>query len=83
MSARIHARARVQLTIEIVVGDRWDEKTSMDQIHKQATEAALCLLKQHKLAIEGQVMGLGEIHPHPIEICGRPKVTAILVEEER
>lgn len=66
----LQSRARVQVTLDIVVPDVWGADCPMDQIWRQAKDSALNILSK----------GLG---PGPTPIVGEPKVTAVLVEEER
>lgn len=67
MSARVKARARVQVTLDIAVPDIWDSAGPLEQIWKQARESARGMLAK----------GLG---PGPLPIVGEPKVTTVLVE---
>jgi hypothetical protein len=69
---RVSAKARVRVTLEIPVGDSWGEECDIAQIHRQAKESALGMIRNSqfhelKLAV----------------IVGEPVVTAILVEPEK
>lgn len=68
--SKLTSRARVQVTIDVVVPDTWGADCPMDQIWKQARESALGVLER------GMPRAL-------MQIVGTPKVTAVLVEEER
>jgi hypothetical protein len=68
------ARARVQLTLDIFVDDRWGADCDLAQIYKQAEESARGLLRR-KLE---QEMNRGAL-----SIVGDLKITAILTEEQR
>lgn len=58
------------ITLDVVVPDVWGADCPMDQIWRQARESAIAILAN----------GLG---PGPIPVVGEPKVTAVLVEEDR
>lgn len=68
--SKITSRARVQVTLEVVVPDTWGSDCPMDQIWKQGRDSALGLIER---GIPRSLM----------QIVGTPKVTAMLVEEER
>jgi hypothetical protein len=67
---RLQSRARVQVTLDIAVADVWGADCPMEQIWRQARESALRAIAN----------GLG---PGPLPVVGEPKITAVLVEEER
>ena len=78
MSGKVQAMARVQLTVEFAVGGQvWGGDCAIEQVHKQALEAALGILRSG-LRIGG--VGNGTTFA---EIIGEPRVTAILVEEQK
>lgn len=84
MNKKVRATARVQLTIEIDgEGGVWGAECSLDQVHKQAREGAIGALNRVVSRAgnpEAEKQPLARI---AIRIIGEPKVTAILVEEER
>jgi hypothetical protein len=68
---KVTAKARVRVTIDIPVGDSWGEECDIAQVHRQAKESALGMLRNSKF--------------HELQravIVGEPVVTAILVEPE-
>ena len=79
--SKVQASARVQITVEFAVGGSvWGDDCSIEQVHKQAHEGAVNILRQG-LIIDGLTgtTGLGKVHA---DIVGEPKVTAILVERQ-
>jgi hypothetical protein len=67
----VQATARVTLTVDIEVGSTWGDTCPIAQIHKQATEDALGILRRMK-------------EPNrvaPYTIVGEPRVRAILVDK--
>lgn len=65
------ATARATVTVEVRDLGCWGEDTKMQQIHKQAADAALGKLRQ---VFSSEV--------YKFRIFGEPKVTVVLVEEE-
>lgn len=65
-------RARVTLTIEIDVSDVWGGDGKLDQVYRQAREAAVARLNRG--------LSIGALSS---KIIGESTVTAILVEETR
>lgn len=65
---RVQARARVQLTIEVEVTDRWGADCPAGQVYKQARESAIAAV---------QKLGEGKVR-----VLGEPRVTAILADME-
>lgn len=61
------ARARVQVTIDVDAGAHYDEKASVDRVHKSALESTMRNLRS-KLRDAG------------LEIVGEPKVKFITHE---
>ena len=79
---RVVARARVQITVEILVDDTWGDDCPVAQVHRQAKESALGILqrmrKPHQITAEQEAP-----RPVPFEIVGDMKVTTITLEEPR
>ena len=70
---RVSASARVQITLDIAVGDSWGSDCPVDQIVRQATEAA-----------EGMVRNAfpQQWQTRQVSIVGTPKVTMVLAKKE-
>ncbi len=66
MSKKVFATARVQVTLEIVLKDRWDDSASVEQIYRQAAESVKNAVTRE--GIRGRVID-------------EPKIIAILTEE--
>lgn len=80
MSGRVQATARVQLTVEFVVGGQsWNADAPVAQVHAQAREKAIEILGRG-LSVEGHISKDGP--KMRAEIVGEPRITAILVEEQ-
>lgn len=67
---RLVAKARVQVTLDVELPDTWGPDCRVDQIQKQAAESARQRLSN-------------ELKHTKCAVVGDPKVTAILVEEDR
>lgn len=72
-------RARVTVTLEIVVGDHWDDKVMVDQVRRQATESALGAIRR------GMTVNMTPGSDSSAErgwatVVGEPKVVAILAD---
>jgi len=67
---KLQASARVRVTLDISVPDRWGQDCPTSQIFKQATESAL-----------GELRKITDTHRGTV--VGTPVVTMIFVEEER
>jgi hypothetical protein len=76
MSTKIHAVARVQITVEFAVGGHWAADAPIEQVRRQAREAAVDSLRRG-LSIDGLVNTSQS--KTVAEIVGEPKITAILV----
>lgn len=78
--AEVVARARVVVTVEIPLPDKWGADCSLDQIQKQAKDGAENALRN------GLVLSYLQCGRDPkteATIVGEPRVTAILVDEKR
>lgn len=71
---KVKSTSIVEVTLRIHPSDTWDENCKIDQIRKQAAESAINTLRQ-SLA--------GDLQRNKIQIIAEPKVTAVLVTEER
>ena len=81
MSDKVQAVARIQITVEFAIGGgAWPSDATIEQVHKQAKDAAITALQQG-LIIHG--LSITSSTKTPAVIVGEPKVTAILVEEKR
>lgn len=60
--------AKVTLTIEIPVGSSWDHRCKIEQVQRQATDAALNKLR-------------GAMRGTDYKLIGQPTVEAIIVRE--
>jgi hypothetical protein len=79
------ARARVQLTVEFDVGSTWGADCTTDQVFKQARDEAIDDVRAG-LVIDGLTINLpGAVGggKTSARIVGEPKVTMVLLEEER
>lgn len=78
------ARARVQLTIDILVADSWGPECTVDQVQRQATESAIGALRRG-LVIEGMhnPNGVDPFLKSVALIVDDPKVTLVATELER
>ncbi len=77
-------RARVKLTVEIVVGDAWGPDVKAEQIRKQAIESAEQALRRG-LVVRGLInRGPGDANAEraPAHIVGEPVVTAVIADLE-
>lgn len=68
---RVSARARVTVTLEIEVTDSWGTDCTVQQVHQQATESALGVIRRVK--DRGYV---------DYRIIGEPTVLTVIVEQE-
>ncbi len=83
MSKRIQARARVQVTFDILLPDTWGSECSVEQVQKQAAESALGVLRQG-LVVDGLTNSLPsapDMRPRVTSV-GMAKVIAVLVEDD-
>lgn len=73
MSARLKAKARIRLTIEVTLDDSWGSDCSIGQLHDQAAREALAKVSNKLCAT-----------PCPVRWCiiGTPVVSGIITEEE-
>jgi hypothetical protein len=71
MKKNVRASATVELTVVLSNLGCWGDDCKLDQVHRQAADAALTRLEQAKYKV-------GLHH----RIVGTPKVTVIVVEEE-
>lgn len=80
VSGKVQATARVQVTVEFAVGGQvWGSDAPIEQVHRQAREAAIDILRR------GLVIGGLKISPQATtsaDIIGEPNVVAILVEAQ-
>lgn len=67
---KVQATARVTMTVELRVGGTWGDECDIAQIHKQAAEEAIGILRRMK---EPQRVA-------PYTIIGEPIVRAVLVD---
>jgi hypothetical protein len=75
----VSIRARIQVTVEFMVGDSWGGDCDLDQVYKQAREAAIHALQRGRI-ING--MTTASAKPDTLAtIVADPKITAILVEK--
>lgn len=83
MSGKVQATARVQITVEFVVGGSvWGGDFSVEKVHEQAREAAIDILRRG-LIVQGLTQAPTSAgQKTEAEIVGQPKVTAILVEAQ-
>ena len=88
---RVRASARVQVTVEIDVGDTWGTGSPVEQVHRQAAESAINLLRR-ALIVDGQTnTGMlagtteerhAQARSRPaVRLVAEPRVTCVLVEE--
>jgi len=66
----IHAKAKVQITVEVDAGAPWGAECTIEQLYKQAADTARSNLTN---AFKPQV--------HGIRIVGEPKIIGIFTEE--
>lgn len=78
---KVKAHARVQITLDIPVTDVWGDDCKVDQIHKQAAESAI---QELRLGVSIHALQAGGRRPNvEATIVGEPRVTIVLVEEDR
>lgn len=70
---RVHAHARVTLTVEIAVTDTWGEDCKLDQVYRQAAQSAVGEVR-NGLA---RALDCGRAR-----IIGEVKAVAILADKE-
>ncbi len=75
---KVKATSRVQVTVEIDTGGSWGAECTVEQIQKQATDAARSALMKG-LVLDLQKMGSDT--KTTARIMSEPKVIAVLVEE--
>lgn len=75
---KVRATSRVQLTVEIDTGGAWGADCTIDQVQKQAADAARAALMRG-LILDMQKMGADT--KTSARIVSDPKIIAILVEE--
>lgn len=78
---KVRAAARVQVTVEIDLPDRWGADFTVLQIQRQAKETALHELRK-AFAPCANHNGV-QNHPPAHRIVGEPRVLAVLAEEDR
>jgi hypothetical protein len=78
---RVQARARVQVTIEIDVPDRWGAECSVEQVQRQAAESALAEIRRAFRPCEDH--GGVRFTPMKTRLIDEPRVVTVLAEEER
>jgi hypothetical protein len=80
---KVQASARIQITVEFPVGGQvWNEDVSVEQVNRQAREAALEILARG-LSVEGTtVPGKPSAPLTRGEIVGEPKIIAVFVERQ-
>lgn len=71
------AFARVQITVEVEAEGPWSPDTTIDQIHRQATESAEGALRRGLILHSGSS---GKDTKTLGRIIGDPKVTIVMVE---
>ena len=71
---KVKSTSIVEVTLRIHPSDTWGENCQVDQIRKQAAESAINTLRQSLS---------GDIQRNKIQIMADPKVTAVLVTEDR
>lgn len=77
----MQAAARVQITVEFQVGGgAWPNDSKIEDVHRQAHESALDILRRG-LVIDGLTVTAGATKTHAT-VVGEPRVTAILVERQ-
>jgi transcription elongation GreA/GreB family factor len=69
MAERHTASARVTVTVDVAVTDGWGPECTVSQVYKQAADVAANRIRA--LAKEG------------LTLIGQPKVTAVLVPQDR
>jgi hypothetical protein len=69
--SEIHAKARVQITLEVDAGSPWGEESSIGQLYKQAADAGLRNLNN----------ALKPGAPSGMKVIGEPKVICIVTEK--
>lgn len=69
----LKVKARVTFQVEVNTGDNWGPDCKADQVYKQAVDSATFTI--------GKL--LNESKTGQFRLLGEPKVTCILVEEER
>jgi hypothetical protein len=85
---KVTVHARVQVTLEIEVPDSWHEDVKLDQVHKQAAEGAIGLLRRG-LVVDGMTnTGMAtskeEAARRPqVSLVGKPIVDVVLIREQR
>lgn len=82
MSTRLTAGARVTLTIEFQVDDCWGADCTVEQIHRQAKEAAEGQLRKGFI-VHGTVLTIRSPPTTSVNVVGKPKVDVIVLEERR
>ncbi len=80
MSGKVSAYATVDVTLRIQVPDSWGEDCTVAQVHKQAKESALGVLRS-ALAVDGWSNGIAPKNCPRVETVGEPKVKAITTEK--
>lgn len=80
---RVTARARVQITVEILVDDSWGEDCPVSQIHRQAKESALGVLARMRHKPQFSQNPFPEPTPLPFTVVGEAIVTTVLLEQPR
>ena len=78
MVGRTKTVARVTLTVEIEIAQRWGGHCTMEQVFAQARESAIGAARRG-LALHSMVSGVDV--KTPARIIGDPKVVAILVDD--
>lgn len=76
---KIKATSRVTVTVEIDTGGSWGADCTVEQVQKQAADAARAALMRG-LVIDLQTMS-NSTQKTTARIVGEPKILAILVEE--
>jgi len=67
----IKVKARVQLTVEVDLGDVWSEDCSISQLFQQAGNAA-----------KERLRAVNNLMPNDTQLVGEPKILAIITDNE-
>lgn len=69
-SGKIIAHARVKIEVEIAVSDSWGADCPISQVHQQAAESAMGVIRHM----------CEQTKEHRVRICGEPSISAVIVE---
>jgi len=84
---KLSARARVQVTVELLLSDTWGDDCTTAQVMKQARDGVEQMLMRGLAIVTPGLRGAMTLpdgsSKTPATIVGEPKVTMVLVEENR